>query len=68
MERWFFVNVTNNFLLARDVMQMDHLVWNAKKDHIYTQIMDKVFVDLAELTVTAINVTQMVVLHAQIAL
>jgi len=49
-------------------MQMDHLVWNAKKDHIYTQIMDKVFVDLAELTVTAINVTQMVVLHAQIAL
>ena len=68
MEKQFFVNVTNNFLLARNVMKMDHLVWNAKMDHIYTPIMGKVFVDLAILTETAINATRTGVRHARIAL
>jgi hypothetical protein len=68
MERRFFVNVTSNSLLARDVIKMDHLVWNARMDHIYTLIMDKVSVDLAILTVTAIDATRTVVRHAQIAL
>ena len=36
-------------------------------DHIYTPIMDKVFVDRAILSATAINVTRTVVLHAQTA-
>ena len=68
MEKWFFANVTNNFLLARDVVKMDKTVLNVKMDHIYTPTMDKVFVDLAILLATAINATQTVVLHAQIAL
>lgn len=68
MERWFFVNVTNNFPLARDVRKMGHLVWNANQDHIYTPRMDRMFVGLAILTVTAINATPMVVQHAQNAL
>ena len=68
MERQFFVNVTSNSLLARDVMKMEHLVWNVKMDHIYTPIMDKVSVDLAILTETAIDATRTVVRHDQIAL
>lgn len=68
MEKWFFANVTNNFLLARDVVKMDKTVLNVKMDHIYTPTMDKVYVDLVILLATAINVTQTVVLHAQIAL
>jgi len=68
MERWFFVNVTSNFLLARDVVKMEILAWNVKMDHIYTPTMEKVSVDLAILSVTAIAATLMGVLHAQIAL
>jgi hypothetical protein len=67
MEKWYFVNVTNNFLIARDVVKMDKTVWIVKMDHIYTPIMDKVFVDHAILSATAINVTRTVVLHAQTA-
>lgn len=68
MEKWSFANVTNNFLLARDVVKMDKTVLNVKTDHMYTPTMDKVYVDLVILLATAINVTQTVVLNAQIAL
>jgi len=68
MEKWSFANVTNNFLLARDAVKMDKTVLNVKMDHIYTPTMDKVYVDLVILLATAINVTQTVVLNAQIAL
>jgi len=68
MEKWYFVNVTNNFLIARDVVKMDKTVWIVKMDHIYTPIMDKVCVDLAIHTVTAINAPLMGVPLAQIAL
>jgi len=47
---------------------MEILAWNVKMDHIYTPTMEKVSVDLAILTVTAIAATLMGVLHAQIAL
>ena len=49
-------------------MKMGRLVWIAKMDHIYTRIMDKVCVDLAIHTVTAINAPLMGVPLAQIAL
>jgi hypothetical protein len=68
MEKWYFANVTNNSLLARDAAKMVKTVLNVKMDHIYTPTMDKVFVDLAILLATAINATQTVVLNAQIAL
>lgn len=68
MEKWSFANVTNNFLLARDVVKMDKTVLNVKTDHMYTPTMDKVYVDLVILLATAINVTQTVVLNAKIAL
>ena len=68
MEKWFFANVTNNSLLARDVVKMDKTVLNVKMDHIYTPTINKVFVDLAILLATVINATRTVVLHAQIAL
>ncbi len=68
MEKWYFANVTNNSLLARDAVKMVKTVLNVKMDHIYTPTMDKVFVDLAILLATAINATQTVVLNAQIAL
>jgi hypothetical protein len=68
MEKWFFDSVTNNFQIARDVMKMGRLAWIAKMDHIYTPIMDKVCVDLAIHTVTAINAPLMCVPLAQIAL
>jgi len=68
MEKWSFANVTNNFLLAIDVVKMDKTVLNVKMDHIYTPTMGKMYVDPVILLVTAIDVTQTVVLNAQNAL